>query len=718
MSREIYKRAIAPHNQRVSYDNGIPTDKMQDAIRLMNYYEQHKDNIKLLYFPALFGNKIRTSGNLQFVSKGYSANSIEQELGPNILTEDESNFNSIGNWDLRTATILNGKLNLPSTGVYINNSPKTISGVTYKIIIKVDSITSGYVTFGSNEFTTQPQITQPGIYTFYLISKSANFCIGSTGACVIDSIYSYPLLSNDLTQTVDTSQPYLGGNIAPTESLCIKNPNGGSRYLTHPTISYGANDAWSVTTVLNWNGSSVAGVVGVVGRVPGTRISLYDGNFQFGVVNESSSGISFGNSKPLLGKNAVLSIVAKGNNTIEYYINGSYINTISYPSGTNLAFDRLFFGRDGLYYSGQIKSHVIYSKALSAQEVAQEHSLLRSFIPEIESVRIGEQTWATSNCEMAATPMGNVIPEMVANANVEKITDAADREFSSDTGWWNRDVGGISISNGVCNFNTTTASPALYKGFMSIGKYYKITLTANITQGNIRFNNLNLNAIANGLNVYYGVASTMNFVIRADLNTIATIDNISVQEIGWSGSQELYDGIFNQRKVAGDTDEQATYAAVKAAAMWCHYNNSVDNGAIYGKLYNWFAVKLLQMDIDYYNAANPTQQWGWRVPTQADFNTLVTTLGGASVAGGKLKKEGLTYWSNPNTGASNVSGFSAIGGGQRFEDGTFNNLNQYGSFYDLDTNTRYRLAYNDETVNVAIVDKRRGYSLRLIRATT
>ena len=33
-------------------------------------------------------------------------------------------------------------------------------------------------------------------------------------------------------------------------------------------------------------------------------------------------------------------------------------------------------------------------------------------------------------------------------------------------------------------------------------------------------------------------------------------------------------------------------------------------GAIYGKLYNWYAVKLLQMDIDYYNAANPTAPWG------------------------------------------------------------------------------------------------------------
>ena len=107
MSREIYKRAIAPHNQRVSYDNGIPTDKIQDAIRLMNYYEQHKDNIKLLYFPALFGNKIRPSGNLQFVSKGYSANSIQRELGQELITNGDFS-NGVTGWSLGSGWSING----------------------------------------------------------------------------------------------------------------------------------------------------------------------------------------------------------------------------------------------------------------------------------------------------------------------------------------------------------------------------------------------------------------------------------------------------------------------------------------------------------------------------------------------------------------------------------------------------------------------------------
>ena len=36
--------------------------------------------------------------------------------------------------------------------------------------------------------------------------------------------------------------------------------------------------------------------------------------------------------------------------------------------------------------------------------------------------------------------------------------------------------------------------------------------------------------------------------------------------------------------------------------------------------------KLLQTDIDAYNAANPTTPWGWKVPTDAEWETLRTTV--------------------------------------------------------------------------------------------
>jgi len=72
----------------------------------------------------------------------------------------------------------------------------------------------------------------------------------------------------------------------------------------------------------------------------------------------------------------------------------------------------------------------------------------------------------------------------------------------------------------------------------------------------------------------------------------------------------------------------------------------------YGKLYNWFAVgtgKLCPI--------------GWHVPTNIEWMELIDYLGGNSVAGGKLKEIGTTHWQEPNLGATNESGFTALPGG-------------------------------------------------------
>ena len=68
----------------------------------------------------------------------------------------------------------------------------------------------------------------------------------------------------------------------------------------------------------------------------------------------------------------------------------------------------------------------------------------------------------------------------------------------------------------------------------------------------------------------------------------------------------------------------------------------------YGVLYSWSAAQ---------NACPP----GWHIPSDEEWATLVNYLGGDSVAGGKLKAT--TGWDQPNTGATNSSGFSGFPGG-------------------------------------------------------
>jgi hypothetical protein len=82
---------------------------------------------------------------------------------------------------------------------------------------------------------------------------------------------------------------------------------------------------------------------------------------------------------------------------------------------------------------------------------------------------------------------------------------------------------------------------------------------------------------------------------------------------------------------------------------------------------------------------------------------LTTDLGGESVAGGKMKSIGTAYWNSPNTGATNASGFSALPGGFRLTDGSFNNLRYSATFWratEVNANNAWssRLDYNSSTL--------------------
>ncbi|MBC7605445.1 MAG: fibrobacter succinogenes major paralogous domain-containing protein [Burkholderiales bacterium] len=85
---------------------------------------------------------------------------------------------------------------------------------------------------------------------------------------------------------------------------------------------------------------------------------------------------------------------------------------------------------------------------------------------------------------------------------------------------------------------------------------------------------------------------------------------------------------------------------------------------MYGKLYNWYAV----------NDPRGLAPIGYHVPSDAEWTTLTTFLGGEEVAGGKMKESGTTHWNGPNTNAANTSGFTGLPGVARYDFGTFANI--------------------------------------------
>lgn len=171
--------------------------------------------------------------------------------------------------------------------------------------------------------------------------------------------------------------------------------------------------------------------------------------------------------------------------------------------------------------------------------------------------------------------------------------------------------------------------------------------------------------------------STANTITRANTvtkNEVATAPEEPTQvKIGsqtWM-AKNLDVGTFAN----GDAIPEAKTAAEWMAAgdaqkpAWGYYDNDPANGKTYGRLYNWYAV----------SDPRGLCPQGWHVPTDAEWTTLESYLGGA--AGGKLKETGTFHWQSPNTGATNSSGFSALPGGFWHGNGVFYSLGSDASFW-------------------------------------
>ncbi len=114
-----------------------------------------------------------------------------------------------------------------------------------------------------------------------------------------------------------------------------------------------------------------------------------------------------------------------------------------------------------------------------------------------------------------------------------------------------------------------------------------------------------------------------------------------------------------------------TWTALTTGA-YSYYNNDATKNITYGKLYNWYAV----------TDSRSLCPSGWHMPSNSDWSALSTYLGGTSVAGGKMKSTGTTYWQSPNTGATNESGFSGLPAGVRLADtGNFITEGQVGYWW-------------------------------------
>lgn len=150
----------------------------------------------------------------------------------------------------------------------------------------------------------------------------------------------------------------------------------------------------------------------------------------------------------------------------------------------------------------------------------------------------------------------------------------------------------------------------------------------------------------------------------------------------------------------------------QTSGSYCWHSNAITNKKTYGALYNWYAA----------NNVNIAPK-GWHVPSDSEWSSLFTYLGGESVAGEKMK-ESSALWNASSTPGTNTSGFNGKPGHARGTN-TSGEFLALGTVADWWSATSYAsnnswawymaIAYDSKSINHTFGTKYSGMSIRCIK---
>jgi hypothetical protein len=171
----------------------------------------------------------------------------------------------------------------------------------------------------------------------------------------------------------------------------------------------------------------------------------------------------------------------------------------------------------------------------------------------------------------------------------------------------------------------------------------------------------------------------IQFQVRADGNNIKIV-KISSQK--WT-TKNLDVSKYRNGDVIPEVKDPRQWASLTTGA-WCYYNNDPKNAAVYGKLYNWYAV----------NDARGLAPEGFHIPTDAELNRV--------------------------SDLKDPAGFAGLLGGYRNYLGPFNFIDYIGHWWsssEFDTthvSGRY-LNYNNGVAYGFSTNKTSGLSVRCLK---
>lgn len=297
-------------------------------------------------------------------------------------------------------------------------------------------------------------------------------------------------------------------------------------------------------------------------------------------------------------------------------------------------------------------------------------------------VTIGTQQWMVENFRSTKYADGTAIPNLQSSVDFDdwflpsrdELIAMYDEVGSYDLGGFNRTLGTAYWSS-----SESSATEAVAKAFFSGTNSLQTKNSALYVRACRFFTSTTSYSLRDlgpaGGYIFWRSGNDYLEAAPSDQSSAKAWSNVAALAIGTT-STAIGEGQNNTNEIIAQIGHTTSAAKLcddleeggwinDTTGAYCAYDNDTANVADYGLLYNWYAV-------DNVHGLAPA---GWRVPSKADFDALITYLGGDSVAGGKLKEIGLTHWTSPNTGATDEYGFKALPAGQRIVSGAFLDVN-------------------------------------------
>jgi len=206
-----------------------------------------------------------------------------------------------------------------------------------------------------------------------------------------------------------------------------------------------------------------------------------------------------------------------------------------------------------------------------------------------------------------------------------------------------------------------------------------------------------------GVIMFYNI-----FSVCAGDNVPKTFKTVKIEKLEWM-IENLNVSFFRNGDPIPEakTNEEWQKAGKDGKPAWCYYENKIENGTKYGKLYNFYAV------IDLRGLAPE----GWHVSSDAEWRQVTDFLGGEDAAGTKMKSS--IGWTKDGNG-TNESGFTGLPAGCRDLNGKFGYINMIGYWWsstEKDTNLAWYRCIDNSPWYVYRTNyyKQNGLSVRCIK---